>query len=68
MANQEHLDFLKQGVEVWNQWREENPDIHPDLSRLSIGLSRLRAVYRIIELETLPLWRAGMMEAGIHSG
>src|SRR5437870_107657 len=33
MANQEHLDLLiGQGVEVWNQWRQENPDLEPDLS------------------------------------
>jgi uncharacterized protein YjbI with pentapeptide repeats len=32
MANQEHLDILKQGVEAWNKWREEHPDIRPDLS------------------------------------
>src|SRR6266536_3680644 len=31
MANQEHLDILKQGVEMWNQWREEHPNIRPDL-------------------------------------
>jgi uncharacterized protein YjbI with pentapeptide repeats len=31
MANPEHLDILKQGVEVWNKWREENKDIDPDL-------------------------------------
>src|SRR5260370_42320696 len=31
MANKEHLDILKQGVETWNQWRKEYPDIHPDL-------------------------------------
>ena len=31
MANQEHLDILKQGVEVWNKWRKENDDIIPDL-------------------------------------
>ena len=30
MANPEHLAILKQGVEVWNQWREENPEIQPD--------------------------------------
>ena len=24
MANQEQLEILKQGVEVWNKWREEN--------------------------------------------
>ena len=32
MANEEHVALLKQGVEVWNKWREENPDIKPDLT------------------------------------
>jgi hypothetical protein len=32
MINPEHLAILKQGVEIWNKWREENPDIMPDLS------------------------------------
>ena len=32
MANQEQLKILKQGVEVWNKWREENPDVTIDLS------------------------------------
>ena len=32
MANQEHLDLLKQGMGTWNQWRKENPDIQTDLS------------------------------------
>ena len=31
MANEEHVAVLKQGVEVWNQWRKENLDIVPDL-------------------------------------
>jgi hypothetical protein len=31
MANQEHLEILKQGVKVWNEWRREHPDIRPDL-------------------------------------
>ncbi len=31
MANQEHLALLKQGVEVWNEWREKNPEIRLDL-------------------------------------
>src|SRR5216684_337705 len=31
MANQEHLDILKQGVEAWNQWRKEHTDIRPEL-------------------------------------
>ena len=31
MANQKHLNILKQGVRIWNNWRRENPDIIPDL-------------------------------------
>ena len=32
MANPEHLAILKQGVEAWNKWREENPEVRwPDL-------------------------------------
>ncbi|MGL5831870.1 MAG: pentapeptide repeat-containing protein [Waterburya sp.] len=31
MANPEHLAILKQGVEVWNKWREDNPAIKPNL-------------------------------------
>jgi uncharacterized protein YjbI with pentapeptide repeats len=35
MANEEQLEILRQGliygVEVWNRWREENPDVPPDL-------------------------------------
>jgi len=32
MANEEHLKILKQGVEVWNEWREGDPDSGPDLT------------------------------------
>ncbi len=34
MANQDHLDKLRQGSIAWNQWLAQNPDkdIRPDLS------------------------------------
>ncbi len=32
MANPEHLEILKQGVEQWNKWRKEHPEVRPDLS------------------------------------
>lgn len=32
-GNPEHLKILKQGVDSWNRWRKENPNIQPDLSR-----------------------------------
>ena len=31
MANEEHLDVLRQGVAVWDTWKRELPDIAPDL-------------------------------------
>src|SRR5258708_548316 len=37
MANQEHLDILKQGVEIWNQWRKENPSIGVDLREANLA-------------------------------
>jgi uncharacterized protein YjbI with pentapeptide repeats len=32
MSHDEHLKILKQGAIVWCQWREDNPEITPDLS------------------------------------
>ena len=32
MANQDHLDILTRGVEIWNQWRNTRLDTRPDLS------------------------------------
>lgn len=31
MANPEHLEILKRGVEVWNKWREEDVTLIPNL-------------------------------------
>ncbi|MGR3277084.1 pentapeptide repeat-containing protein [Acaryochloris marina NIES-2412] len=36
MANEEQVDLLKQGVEVWNKWREENPTIEIDLKNIDL--------------------------------
>jgi len=36
MANRLHLSILERGVEEWNNWRKDNPDIKPDLSRSEI--------------------------------
>lgn len=36
MANPEHLAKLKEGVQPWNQWREQNPNVEPDLSKADL--------------------------------
>jgi uncharacterized protein YjbI with pentapeptide repeats len=36
MANYNHIKILKQGVTVWNKWRQEHPEITPDLSRTNL--------------------------------
>ena len=36
MVDQSHLKILKQGVGAWNKWREENPQINPDLSEANL--------------------------------
>ena len=44
MANEEHLAILRQGVEVWNAWREANRNVRPDLRMTDLfGSILLRA-------------------------
>ncbi len=38
MANSEHVDILKKGVSIWNEWRRQNPKVKPDLSEAHLGL------------------------------
>ena len=41
MANQEHLDILTQGVEAWNQWRQEHPEVRPNLEGAKLRQANL---------------------------
>jgi uncharacterized protein YjbI with pentapeptide repeats len=42
MTQEEQLKILEQGVEAWNQWREENPKVAIDLSRCNLSGSKLQ--------------------------
>jgi uncharacterized protein YjbI with pentapeptide repeats len=42
MANEEQLSILKQGVEVWNEWRARNPDVSVNLSGANLKGADLR--------------------------
>jgi uncharacterized protein YjbI with pentapeptide repeats len=37
MANAAHLAIVQQGVAAWNQWRQEHPQVRPDLSRADLS-------------------------------
>ncbi len=37
MANPEHLERLRRGVEPWNEWRRANRDIKPDLRAVDLS-------------------------------
>src|SRR5271166_437342 len=41
MANPEHLNFIQQGIESWNEWKEKNPASLPDLSGADLSGANL---------------------------
>src|SRR5437762_1705443 len=64
MASQEHLDKLKQGVEAWNEWREEHRDIQPDLSGANLsGVDLSNANLNGADLREAQLKGADLREA-----
>ena len=68
MADQKHLEILKQGVEVWNRWRKENPDIDPDLSKTHLSKIWLREVdLSKANLRGIILRGANLREANLNS-
>ena len=44
MPIDEHLNKIKQGASAWNQWREDNPETIPDLSKADIRGCELQKV------------------------
>lgn len=41
VANEEHLKILKQGVDMWNLWRQGNPTVLPNLSKTDLSYADL---------------------------
>jgi len=73
MANPGHLKILKQGVEVWNKWRKENPNIRPNLNQArldDINLNRANlcnAIMNDIQLNRAVLQWTNLSKADLSN-
>ena len=66
MANQQHLDILKQGVASWNKWRKENPNIRPELRGADLAGTNLSgANFAGADLNEADLTAADIHEADL---
>lgn len=45
MANEKHLKILKEGVDAWNEWRDRDLSVRPDLSFADLNGKRLVGIY-----------------------
>jgi len=61
-VNQQHYNLLKQGIDTWNTWREEYPDVHPDFSSANFNDANLRYA----NLSNADLNRAYFMYADLN--
>ena len=72
MANPKHLAVLRQGVEAWNRWRAEHPDVTPDLSEANLralelkGVNLRQADLRDADLRAVNLEGADLSEAKLN--
>ena len=67
MANEEQLEILKQGVEAWNNWREENPKVrvHLDEAFFPNGIELVGVNFFRAELRETKLWNANLRGANL---
>ena len=62
MANQEHLDILKQGAGEWNRWRAENSEIMPDFMLADLRDANLYGA----DLRDANLYGANLRDANLR--
>ena len=67
MANQEHLALLMQGRDAWNKWRQEHPEIQPDLTKANLVGADLGMIdFSRTNLVKANLSRANLVMANFH--
>ncbi|WP_220209215.1 pentapeptide repeat-containing protein [Reticulibacter mediterranei] len=68
MTNQEQLDILKQGVEIWNEWRRKNLDESLQLSEIDLEGSNLSGInLRGADLSRANLNNTNLSEADLSN-
>jgi|GEM_PF-1093786 hypothetical protein len=66
MANEEHLAILRQGVEVWNEWRLKHPEISPDLASSDLCFQDLSGInFTRTNLREANLYRVKLANANL---
>ena len=66
MANDEHVALLKKGMAAWNAWRNDNPDIRPDLSSADLrGTNLVGTDLRVADLRGARLAGADLRKANL---
>lgn len=67
MANEEHLAILRQGVEVWNEWRENNPEVKPNLSSINLSKADLsKADFSFTDISESDFFDSDFTEANFN--
>jgi hypothetical protein len=64
VANAEHLELLRQGVDVWNAWRAKEPSVRADLSWADLRWAHLSGA----NLAGADLGEADLSMAFLHHG
>ncbi len=68
MADKKHLEILRKGVEVWNQWRKDNPDLRPNLSFADLNNADLNSAnFNNANLYSAYLESANLNNANLYS-
>jgi uncharacterized protein YjbI with pentapeptide repeats len=63
-ADERHFALLNQGIKSWNQWRENNPKVRPDLRGIPMrGMDLDHADFRNTILDNADFYNANLVEA-----
>src|SRR5438309_5470119 len=67
MANEEHLSVLRKGCFAWNEWRERNLEVYPDLSYADLTEANLGDVnFAGVNLAATSLARTNLSGANLN--